>query len=114
MAFNSKIFLIDVEPRLNPDTGKNKLEIVHETPVYADKQEVGMNEYYSAVGAGRTLLVIYEIPSHMYNGEQYILTDDRTRQLYVSRVAKGRSLAYIKLPCTSVPKKSLLEGMKSG
>ena len=114
MAFNTRIFLIDVESKINLSTGKNEIVIVRETPVYADKQEVGMEEYYSAVGAKIKLSATFEILAHTYHGEKYILTSDRTRQYEISRVGKGRTLAYLKLPVTSVQKKNLVEGATSG
>lgn len=114
MAFNDEISLVNIEPVLNVESGKNTLQIVSETLVYADRQEVGMEEYYSAVGAKINLSATYEIPADAYNGEKYILTDNRTRQYEISRVAKGRNKAYLKLPVRAVQKKELLEGMKSG
>lgn len=114
MAFNDKIYLVDIEPVLDKETGKNKLQIVRETEVYADKQEVGLNEYYSAIGAKITLAATFEIPAEYYSGEKYIVTEDRKKQYEISRAAKGRTPAYIKLPVVAVQKKNLLEGMTSG
>lgn len=114
MAFNNLIVLVDIEPVLNKETGKNKLQIVRETEVFADKQEVGMNEYYSAVGAKINLSATYEIPASHYHGEKYILTNNRTKQFEISRVGKGRSPAYLRLPVIAVQKKNLLEGVTSG
>ena len=114
MPFNDKIYLVDIAPVLNPDTGKNKLQIVRETEVYADRQQVGMEEYYSAAGGNISLSASYEIPAHCYNGEKYIITGDRKKQFEISRVGKGRSLAYLRLPVKAVQNKHLLEGMESG
>ncbi len=114
MPFNDLIVLVDIEPVLNKETGKNQLQIVKETEVFADKQEVGMDEYYSAIGAKINLSATYEIPASAYNGEKYILTNNRTKQYEISRVGKGRSPAYLRLPVLSVQKKNLLEGMTSG
>lgn len=114
MPFNNKIFLVDIEPVLDIETGKNRLQIVRETEVYADRQEVGMDEFYSASSNQITLSASFEIPAHLYHGEKYLLTDNRTRQYEVSRVGKGRSLAYLRLPVKAVQSKNLLEGMKSG
>lgn len=113
MAFNDLIFLIDIEPVLDKETGKNRFQIVRETHVFADKQEVGMEEYYSAIGAKINLSRSYEIPAGSYSGEKYILTDGRTKQFEVSRVGKGRNLGYLRLPVIAVQKKNLLEGMTS-
>jgi hypothetical protein len=113
MAFNDLIHLVDIEPVLDKKTGKTHLQIVRETPIYADRQEVGMEEYYSAAGEKRVLIATYEIPAHSYRGEKYILTHNRTRQFEISRVGKGRSLGYLKLPVTKVANKNLLGGMKS-
>lgn len=114
MGFSNLIYLIDIEPVLDVQTGKNKLKIVRETPVYADKQEVGINEYYAAVNNKITLQSTYEIPENMYHGEKYILADNRTKQFEIFRVAKGRTLAYVKLPVKAVPQKYLVEGANSG
>lgn len=114
MGFNSKISLVDIEPVLDPKTGKNKLKIVRETEVYADKQEVGMEEYYSAANQKISLVATYEVPAHLYHGEKYLLAFNRTVQFEISRAAKGRSLSYIKLPVTSVQSNKLLDGMKNG
>lgn len=113
MAFNDLIFLVDIEPVLDKESGKNKLQIVNETQVFADKQEVGMDEYYSAIGAKISLSRSYEIPAGTYNGEKYILTDNRTKQFEISRVGKGRNLGYLRLPVVQVQKKNLLEGLTS-
>lgn len=114
LAFNNKIYLVDIEPVLDIQTGKNHLGIVKETAVYADKQEVGIQEYYSATDNKITLQAVYEIPEYAYHGEKYILSEDRTKQFEIYRVAKGRSLAYVKLPVKAVPQKYLLEGIQSG
>ena len=114
MAFNNKIYLVDIEPVLDVTTGKNKLQIVRETAVFADRQEVGMDEYYSAVGNKINLSATYEIPAYAYHGEKYILAENRTKQYEISRVGKGRSRAYLRLPVKAVQNKHLLEGMKSG
>lgn len=114
MAFNDLIVLVDIEQVLDKESGKNKLQIVHETEVFADKQEVGMEEYYSAIGAKINLSRSYEIPASAYTGEKYILTDGRTKQFEISRVGKGRNLGYLRLPVVAVQKKNLLEGMTSG
>ena len=114
MGFNTKIYLVDIESVLDKESGKNKLQIVRETPVYADRQEVGMEEYYSAIGGKLNLSSTYEIPAVAYHGEKYILTDNRTKQFEISRVGKGRSLSYLRLPVFAVQKKNLLEGMTSG
>ena len=114
MGYNTRITLVDIEPVFDKDTGKNKLQIVRETDVYADQQEVGQEEYYAAVGNKIELVRTYEIPAYMYHGEKYLLAENRTKQFEISRVAKGRSLAYLKLPVTSVQNKYLLEGVKSG
>ena len=112
--FDTKIFLVDIESKLNKETGKNKLTIVKETPVYADRQDVGLNEYYSAIGNSIRLTCTFEVPADMYHGEKYILSSDRKKQYEISRTAKGRTPAYVRLPCTSVKKANLLEGMISG
>lgn len=114
MGFNNRIVLVDIESVLDTNTGKNKLQIVRETEVFADRQEVGMEEYYSAIGAKINLSATYEIPAVSYHGEKYILADNRTKQFEISRVGKGRSLAYLRLPVVAVQKKNLLEGMTSG
>ena len=114
MPFNDLIYLIDIDQVLDVESGKNKLEIVRETAVFADKQEVGLNEYYSAIGSKISLSATYEIPALMYHGEKYILTADRKKQFEISRVGKGRTLAYLKLPVKDVQKKNLLEGVTSG
>ena len=114
MAFNDLIVLVDIEQKLDTTSGKNKLQVVRETEVFADKQEVGMEEYYSAIGAKINLSRSYEIPASSYNGEKYILTDNRTKQFEISRVGKGRNLGYLRLPVVAVQKKNLLEGMTSG
>ena len=114
MAFNDRVVLVDIEPVLDKESGKNKLQIVRETEVFADKQEVGMEEYYSAVGAKINLTATYEIPASAYHGEKYLLAYNRTKQFEISRVGKGRSLAYLKLPVKAVQNKNLLEGMTSG
>lgn len=114
MAFNNLIYLVDIDFVLDLNSGKNKLQITRETPVYADRQEVGMEEFYSSVGNNINLLATYEIPAYAYHGEKYIVTGDRKHQFEISRVGKGRSLAYLRLPVKSVKGKTLLEGMSSG
>lgn len=114
MGFNSRISLIDIDTIQDKNSGKRKLTIVRETVIYADKQEVGLQEYYSASGVKIHLTATYEIPADKYHGEKYILTDNRTKQYEITRVAKGRSLAYLKIPVKDVASKNLLEGMSSG
>lgn len=114
MGFNDLIYLVDIDQVLDVNTGKNKLQIVRENAVYADRQEVGMNEYYSAIGSSINLSATYEIPAEAYHGEKYIITADRKRQFEISRVGKGRSPSYLRLPVKAVQGKALLEGMTSG
>lgn len=115
VAFSDKIYLIDVDTVLDTESGKNKIKIVHETMVYADKQDVGMNEYYSAIGANITLFATYEIPAEMYHGEKYILSEDRKKQYEIYRVGKGRTPAYRRLPVRAVQnRKQMIEGVTSG
>jgi hypothetical protein len=114
LGFSTEIYLVDIDQVLNVETGKNKLQIVNETRVFADKQEVGMNEYYASIGNSITLSAVYEIPAHAYHGEKYLITGDRKKQFEISRVGKGRTLAYLRLPVKAVQKKHLLEGMSSG
>lgn len=114
MGFNSRIYLIDIEQVLDINTGKNKMKITRETTVYADRQEVGMDEYYASIGNNITLSASYEIPAHTYHGEKYILTGDRKQLFEISRVGKGRSLSYLRLPVKLVQNKKLLEGLYSG
>lgn len=114
MPFNNKVFLVDIEQVLDVNTGKNKMQIIHETTVYADRQEVGMDEYYASIGNNITLSASYEIPTHSYHGEKYILTGDRKHLFEISRVGKGRSLSYLRLPVKAVKDKKLLEGALSG
>ena len=114
MAFNDLIVLVDIDSVLNKETGKNQIQIVRETEVFADKQEVGMDEYYSAIGSKINLSRTYEIPAGLYHGEKYILTDNRTKQFEISRVGKGRNLGYLRLPVMAVQKKNLLDGVTSG
>ena len=115
MGFSDKIYLIDVDTVLDTESGKNKIKIVRETPVYADKQDVGMNEHYSAIGSNIELVATYEIPADMYHGEKYILADNRTKQFEVYRVGKGRTAAYRRLPVRAVQnRKQLIKGVTSG
>lgn len=107
------MYLVDVEPVLDLETGKNKLQILRETEVYADLQDVGMEEHYSAAGSNISLIATYEIPSQAYHGEKYIITGDRKKQFEIFRVGKGRNLGYRRLPVKAVPRKNLLEGLIS-
>ena len=114
MPFNTKIFLVDIEPVLNSDTGKNQLQIVREQEVYADRQEVGMDEFYAASSNHTVLSATFEVPSSIYHGEKYILSEDKTKQYEIARVGKGRSPSYLRLPVKAVQSKNLLEGLTSG
>lgn len=108
MGFNTKINLVNIASVLDKSTGKRSLKIIKETTVYADTQEVGLQEFYSAYSNKKELVAVYEIPEHMYHNESYILVGDK--QYSITRAAKGRSLGYIRLPCTKCQQKDLLEG----
>ena len=108
MGFNTCICLIDICSYQDTSTGKRKLKIAKCTEVYADVQEVGLQEYYSAQSNKKELVAVYEIPAHMYHNESYIMVGKK--QYEITRAAKGRSLGYIRLPCTKCQKKDLLEG----
>ena len=115
MAFNNLVFLVDIDQVLDLETGKNKLQIVRETPVYADRQEVGLEEYSYAATSKITLIASYEIPAHAYHGEKYLLADNKTKQFEIYRVGKGRNPGYLRLPVKAVQSKNaLLGGMLSG
>lgn len=108
MGFNTKINLVDIASVLDKATGKRSLKIMKKTPVYADEQEVGLQEFYSAYSNKKELIAVYEIPEHLYHNESYLLVG--TKQYAITRAAKGRSLGYIRLPCTKCQQKYLLEG----
>lgn len=108
MGFNTKINLVDISSVLNKATGKRSLQIAKKTTVFADEQEVGLQEFYSAYSNKKELVAVYEIPEHLYHGESYLLVG--TKQYAITRAAKGRSLGYIRLPCTKCQQKDLLEG----
>lgn len=115
MAFSNKISLIDIATVQDASSGKTTAKIVKETIVYADLQEVGLQEYYSAYGNKQNLIATYEIPAHMYHGERFILANNRTEQYEITRAAKGRSKAYLRLPVIKVSSRNfLLEGVTSG
>ena len=115
MAFNDLVFLVDVDSKLDIESGKNKLQIVRETQVFADRQEVGLEEYSSAYTSKIVLVASYEIPANAYHGEKYLLTDNKTKQFEIYRVGKGRNLGYLRLPVRAVQnKKQLLDGTTSG
>lgn len=106
MGFSTKIFLVDIKSEQDSDSGKRRLKIVNQTPVYADLQEVGLNEYYSAQSLKKKLVAVYEIPAHMYHNESYILVNNK--QYHITRAAKGRSLGFIRLPCEECQKTDLI------
>lgn len=114
MPFNDKIYLVDVETALDTESGKNKLQIVRQTEVYADMQDVGLNEYYSAVGNNINLSATYEVPSHLYSGEKYLVTGDKKHCFEISRVAKGRNPSYKRLPVKDVQNKNVIEVLTGG
>lgn len=114
MAFNNKIFLVDIDQVTNIETGKNTIQVVRETPVFADRQEVGLEEYTSAAASKIVLIASFEIPVHQYHGEKYILANNKTKQYEIHRAGKGRNPAYIRLPVKAVSGKNLLKGMTSG
>lgn len=107
MAFNTLVILLDVVSVQNPQTGKRQLQIEHQTPVYADQQEVGLQEYYSAQSNKKELTVVYEIPAHLYDNESYLVSDGK--QYTITRTAKGRTPAYIRLPCVKSKKDEIVQ-----
>lgn len=109
MGFNTKIYLLDIASVQDDTTGKRTLTVTKKTAVFADKQEVGLQEYYSAESNKKELVAVYEIPAHMYHNESYIFVDNT--QYKISRAAKGRSLGYIRLPCTKCQKKDIVEDL---
>ena len=82
------------------------MNIVKKTPVFADLQEAGLQEYYSAQSLKKKIVAVYEIPAHMYHDESYILAGDK--QYRITRAAKGRSLGFVRLPCEECRKVDLL------
>ena len=107
MAFNTLITLLDIKSVQNPETGKRQLKIERKTPVFADEQEVGLQEYYSAQSNKIELVAVYEIPAHMYHNESYLVADGQ--QYTVTRTAKGRTPAYIRLPCVKSQKNEVVK-----
>lgn len=107
MGYNSRISLCNIETVPNVATGRRHFEITNETVVYADLQEVGMNEYYSAAGNGTELVAVYEVPADKYHGERYLIdhTPQGDKTYQITRAAKGRNRGYIKLPVKECDKK---------
>ena len=114
MAFNDKVFLIDIDQTTDIETGKSTMKISRETPVYADKQEVGLEEYSSAASSKIVLVASFELPAHYYHGEKYILSGDRKKQYEIYRAGKGRNPGYVRLPVRAVTGKNLIKGATSG
>ena len=106
MAFNTLITLLDVKSVQNQDTGKRQLVVERRTPVYADEQEVGLQEYYSAQSNKIELVAVYEIPAHLYHNESYLVA--KGEQYTITRTAKGRTPAYIRLPCVKSKKNEVV------
>ncbi len=107
MAFNTPIILLDVVSVQDPDTGKRQLKIEHRTSVYADAQEVGLQEYYSAQSNKKELVAVFEIPAHLYHNESYLVASGK--QYTITRTAKGRTPAYIRLPCVNSQAKEIVK-----
>lgn len=107
MGYNHLISLCEVESVPNVATGRRNFHISKKTPVYADFQEVGMQEYYSAVGNGVELVATYEIPVEYYHGERYLIdhTSGNDILYQITRAAKGRNPGYVKLPVKLSEKK---------
>lgn len=97
MGYNTRITLVDIDTVTNPDTGKRETKIVKQQDVYADEQDVGQEEYYSAAGSNIKLAAVFEIPKVHYTQEKYIVKG--TQPYEVVRPAKGHTLAYVKLVC---------------
>lgn len=102
MGFSTTIYLVDIESVQDVDTGRRHLQIVNETKVYADDQETGLQEFYSASSLKIEIIGVLEIPKHMYNNQKYILDNTRTKQYEITRVAKGHSRSYLRLPYIKV------------
>lgn len=107
MAFSDPIYLLDVVSVQDPTTGKRKLTVERKTLVYADQQEVGLQEYYSAQSNKRELVAVFELPAHLYKGESYLVYEGK--QYTVTRTAKGRTPAYIRLPCVNSQAKEIVK-----
>lgn len=110
--FNSKILLGDVISTLNETTGKRTRELVNTQEVYADKQELGMNEFYSAKEIQQDLKFTFEIPKHLYNEQSFVIYNNKQYRIY--RAGKGRSLAFIKLILISCKRTDLIGGYTIG
>lgn len=107
MAFSDPIYLLDVVSVQDPDTGKRQLKVERKTLVYADQQEVGLQEYYSAQSNKKELVAVYEIPAHLYHNESYLVAEGK--QYTIARTAKGRTPAFIRLPCVNSQAKEIVK-----
>ena len=112
--FSTPIYLVNIDEVLNDETGERTKAITHEQLVYADKQEVGLNEFYSSQSIHVDITGVYEIPKHMYNNERFILSEDRLHQHEIYRVAKGRNLSLVRLVLKKCKLTDLIEGVTNG
>ena len=107
MGFSTKITLVDIETEQDEESGKRTVRAKHKTDVYADVQEVGLHEYYSAQSNRKELAVTFEIPAHLYHNESFVFHDGK--QYEITRAAKGRNRGFIRLPCRLAKPKAVEE-----
>lgn len=102
MGFNDVVYLLDVESVQDVNNGTRKLRVIGETKVYADIQEVGMNEFYQATMVEQKLSASIEIAEDKYKGQRYIVDKNAKKVYCVTRVGKGRNKGYLRLPVEEV------------
>lgn len=106
MKLSTRADFYVVDSVLDEDTGKRHKAIVRQKSELVQLEEVGSETYYNAKALNLTLNVTIQMRKISYTGEQYIKIDERVYQ--VTRVGKGITEQYIKLPLVECPDKEVV------
>jgi len=112
MKLSTRADFYVVDSVLDEDTGKRHKTIVRQKSELVQLEEVGSETYYNAMALNLTLNVTIQMRKISYTGEQYIKIDERVYQ--VTRVGKGITKQYIKLPLVECPDKEAAEAILNG
>lgn len=98
MKFDTLSIFYTIETIQNPNTGKREKKIVSKQTEMVQTEEVGSETYYSAYAQNVVLTRTIQMRKISYKGQQYVKIDNTVYQ--VTRVAKGITPQFIKLPLT--------------
>lgn len=111
MIGNTRLKLLNVESVQNEETGEREKRVIELTNIIGEKNQVGMQTYWSATANDVKLTCVFIIRKKMYKNQKYVFAEN---ELYeINNTAKASDLNNIQLNVVVVKDEELKEVVKN-